>query len=336
MKGNRLPPNRLHQYTILIVVLALLLSVSCQAKPKVYRVGIVAGPEAFIAIADGFKAGMAELGYVEGENIVYDMQQPNPDPAEWRRVAEQFVADEVDLIFAFPTEPAVEAKAATQGTDTPVIFAMAGVEGSGLVDNIRQPGGNITGVRYPGPENTGKRFEILLALVPQARRILITYDPTYPTIPSALEMLRLEASPAGVTLVDEPVASVAELQANLQARAALDDIGIDAILIMPEVLTQTPEGFGLLVAFANEHGVPIGGSLGYTADLGAVFSYAPDNVEMGELSASLADKVFKGIPAGTIPVVTPEQYLRINYPVTQELGLTVPADLLSLAMEIIR
>jgi putative ABC transport system substrate-binding protein len=56
---------------------------------------------------------------------------------------------------------------------------------------------------------------------------------------------------------------------------------------------------------------------------------------MGELAASLADKIFRGTPAGTIPVVTPEDHLRLNYKAAQELGLTVPEGLLSLATEII-
>jgi putative ABC transport system substrate-binding protein len=264
------------------------------------------------------------------------MQQPAPDPVEWQRVAEQFVADKVDLIFAFPSEPAVVAKAVTQGTDIPVVFALAGLEGSGLVESIRQPGGNITGVRFPLPENMVKRFEFLLELVPQAERVLIEYDPTYPNNPPGLEELRPAALSAGITLVEEPIASVSEIQANLQARAALEDIGIDAILIMPEVLTQTPDGFAAIIAFANEHSVPVGGALPFTADLGALFSYSPDAVDMGGLAAPLADKIFRGTPAGTIPVVTPEQYLRLNYRQAQQLGLTVPEDLLSLATEIIR
>ncbi|MBN1450468.1 MAG: ABC transporter substrate-binding protein [Anaerolineales bacterium] len=319
-----------------MMVITLLLSGCGTEKPRVYRVGIISGSEAFATIADGFKAGMTELGYVEGENIVYDVQQPNPDPAEWQRVAEQFVADEVDLIFVFPHVTALPAKTVTQGTDIPVIFALGTVEMGDLVDSVRQPGGNITGVRFPLPENMGKRLEILHEIAPQAKRVLVEYDSTYPHAPFALEALRLAASSAGVTLVEEPAVSVAELQANLQARAALDDIGIDAILIMPEVNSQTPEGFAAIAAFADEHNVPIAGALSFTADHGAIFSFVSDNFEMGELAASLADKVFKGTSAGTIPVATPEQYLRINYKKTQLLGLTVPEGLMKQAAEIIR
>jgi putative ABC transport system substrate-binding protein len=72
----------------------------------------------------------------------------------------------------------------------------------------------------------------------------------------------------------------------LSKRTTSDDIGIDAILIMPEMLTQTSEGFGEILKFANEHKVPIGGAMAYTADLGAVFSFGPDTFEMGVLAAT--------------------------------------------------
>jgi putative ABC transport system substrate-binding protein len=339
MKSNKYFQNIIrNRWTILtlVVVLALLLS-GCRAeKPKVYRVGIIGGMEAFAPAADGFKAKMAELGYVEGENIVYDMQVATMDAAEMQRVVEQFVADEVDLILAFPTEASAVAKAATQGTDIPVVFTIAGIEGSDLVESVRQPGGNITGVRYPGPDLVVKRFEFLHELAPQIERLYIPYDPNYPNGPPALEALRPVASSHGVTLVETPVTSVEELQADLQARAASDDIGMDAIQILPEALTQSPDGWGAISSFAEEHRLPLVGSVLFSAQIGGVFSYCIDFTENGELAAPIADKVLKGTPAGTIPLVTPEAHLWINLKVIQELGLTVPEGFLAMATEIIR
>jgi len=136
--------------------------------------------------------------------------------------------------------------------------------------------------------------------------------------------------------VEDPVNNIEELRAALEKRTVSGDIGIDAILMMPEILTQTPDGFSAILKFTAKHKVPIGGGLVYTVKRGALFSYAPDNIETGMLAAVLADKIFKGMPAGTIPVVTPEPYLRLNYKLAQELGLNVPEGLLSRADEIIR
>jgi putative ABC transport system substrate-binding protein len=287
----------------LVVVLALLLSGCVTEEPKVYRVGILGGGS-FAVISDGFKAKMTELGYIEDENIVYDWPDPDADTAETQRIAEQFVADKVDLIFVSGSTPsALAAKAATQGTDVPVVFTYAATEETNLVESVRQPGGNITGVRYPGPEQISKRLELLTEMAPQVKRVWIGYDKNSPNTALALEALRLAASNLGVTLVEVPAATLEELAADLAARAAADDLGLDGIILMPDGFSHGPDGFAMLSQFA---------------------------------AAPLADKILKGTPAGTIPVITPEQDLYINYKVAQELGLTVPDGLLSMAVEIIR
>jgi putative ABC transport system substrate-binding protein len=322
--------------TTFLIMACVFISGCGEKTEKVYRVGIVSGAEAFIKIADGFKAKMTELGYIEGKNIVYDLHELDADLAGEKRVARKFVEDKVDLIFAFPTGPSFAAKAAAQGTNIPVVFALAGIEGNNLVESVPKPGGNITGVRFPGLESTVKRLDILHELVPQANRIYIIYDHNYPNAYTAIEQLRPATRDMGLTLVEDPINNLEELQAALQKRAALDDIGIDAILMMPEILTQTPKGFKEILKFANEHKVPIAGTMAYTADLGAVFSYSPDTFEMGILAAIQADKIFKGAPAGTIMVVTPTMHLRLNYKVIKELGLNVSEGLLSNAKEIVR
>jgi len=335
-KDNKIRFRRQILHLMLLVVVGVFLSGCIGKKPKVYRVGILSGAEPFASIADGFKAKMTELGYIEGKNIIYDFQKLNADPAGEQQVVKKFVADKVDLIFAFPTDPAVAAKVATQGTNVPVVFALGGIEGTNLVESVSHPGGNITGVRYPGPELTAKRFEFLHELVPNAKRVYLIYDRNYPNTTFAVGALHPIASSSGITLVEDPVNNMEELQAALQKRAKSGDIGIDAILIMPEILTQSPDGFKAILNFANEYKVPIAGSMAHTADHGAMFSFIPDNVEMGRLAATLADKIFKGTPAGTIMVVTPESHLRLNYKVIQELGLKVSEGLLNRADEIIR
>jgi putative ABC transport system substrate-binding protein len=304
------------------------------AQPQVYRVGILSGGT-FAVIGDGFKAKMTELGYVEGQNIVYDLLNTDVDQAEMQSMVEKLVDDGVDLIFTSSTPSALAAQAGTQGTDVPVVFTYASTEGTNLVESVRQPGGNITGVRYPGPEQISKRLEILLEIAPQVKRVWIGYDKNSPNNDLALEALRPLASSKEVTLVEVPAATLEELEADLAARAASDDLGIDAIILMPDGFSHGPDGFAMLVGFAAEHQIPLGGSFSYTVEQGAVFGNANDLFKVGELAAPLADKIFKGIPAGTIPVVTPEQDLWINYQVVQELGLTVPEGLLSMAAEIV-
>lgn len=278
MLDNNHPQNRIRNlWTILLwlIVLGLLLSSCGAAKPKVYRVGILSGLDFFANTADGFKAGLAELGYVEGQNIVYDVQKTNFDPAMEEQILKKFVANKVDLILVFPTEVALAAKAATQGTDIPVLFANANIEGINLVDSVRKPGGNITGVRFPGPDLAVKRFEILHKLAPQAKRIWLPYQRDYPNVAPQLELLRPVAEAAGVTLIETPAANAAELEADLKARAKADDPGLDAILCIPEPLSVSSEPLAVMTKFAGEHKVMFGGAFG------SIFGVSTDNVVVG-------------------------------------------------------
>jgi putative ABC transport system substrate-binding protein len=315
-----------------LVAAALLIS-GCGVgqSSKVYRVGILSGLGFLADATDGFKEGMAELGYVEGENIVYDVQETDFDMEAYHNILQKFVEDEVDLIVSFPTEATMEAKAVTQGTDIPVVFTYALIEGMGIVDSVREPGGNITGVRYPGPDFAVRRLEVLMELVPDAKRIWTPYQRGYPIVPPQLEQLRPVAQAAGVTLIEFPADNAAELQAELQARAASGDVGMDAILFLVEPLAVTPENYAVIAQFAHEHKIPFGGVYVPADALTDIFGVDVISFQSGKDAAPLADKIFKGTPAGTIPVLSAEPFLNINYKVAQEFGITVPEGLLKQA-----
>ena len=303
---------------------------------KVYRVGVLAGLSFVADITDGFKAGMTELGYIEGQDIHYRVQQTDFDITAYKRILKEFVADKVDLIVVFPTEASMEAKAATEANGIPVVFTFALIEGMGLVESVRHPGGNITGVRYPGPDVVLKRFEITRELAPQARRILVCYQRDYPIVAPQLESLRTAATSAGVTLIEIPATNAAELEAELKKRSTSPESIPDAILIMVEPLAVTPEAFTALGRFAAEHNVPMGGALMSLGGYRSIFGVNVDNVKVGKQAAPLADQIFKGTPAGAIPVVSAESFFNIDYKAAQALGLKVPEGLLSRADEIIR
>ena len=320
----------------LLVAVCMFLSSCNEKKPKVYRVGILSGLNYIAEAADGFKAKMTELGYVEGKNIVYDHQKTDFDMAVYKNILKKFVADKVDLIFVFPTEASQEAKTATQGTNIPVVFTVANIEGTGLVNSVREPGGNITGVRYPGPDIALQRFEIMCELAPQAKRMWIPYQRGYPIVASQLEVLRLTAASAGVTLIEAPASNAAELQTELEAKAQSADIGMDAILFLAEPLAVTPDAFEVMCKFAAEHKIPIAGALMIVGGCESVFGVHVNNFNVGRQAAPLADKILRGIPAGTIPVVSAEPYFQLDYKAAQELGMNVSEGLLSRADEIIR
>jgi putative tryptophan/tyrosine transport system substrate-binding protein len=329
--------SKIYRALILLagIVAAALLLGGC-ATPKVYRVGILTSNPSFAAIGNGFKDQMTKLGYIENKNITYITQNANPDPEDRQLQAKKLVDDKVDLIFTSGSEDTVAAQAGTQGTNVPVVFSYGQLEGTNLVKSVREPGGNMTGVRYPGPEMISKRLEILLKIVPTVKRVWIGYNKNGPNTATALEALRPAAAALGVTLVEVPATKQEELGADLAARAQAADPGMDAIITMPDSFNTSADGFAAISKFATEHKLPVAGGFANMAKQGALFVNSTDLANVGSLAAPLADKVLKGTQIGTIPVVTPEQTLLINYKVAQALGLTVPDGLLKQATEIIR
>ncbi len=322
-------------FLVTVVFLSGCTSQTAQTQ-KMYHVGILSSSIELDDVANGFKAKMVELGYIEGKNIIYDMQSSNNDEAKMQEIAQKFVDDKVDLILAYSTGNALGAKAATRGTDIPVVFAVSTIERNNLIENVRQPGGNITGVRQPSVELAAKRLELLLEMAPRTKRVWLTYKSDFSSALATLDLLRPSASSMGITLVEVPVTNVSDIQADLAARAKSGGIGIDAILMLPEPLGNSPAGWALINEFAAKYKVPIAGHTPSQVYLGAVLTYLPDNYKIGQVAAPMADKIFKGTPAGTISVVTPEADLRINYKLAKEIGLNMSEGLLSRAKEIIR
>lgn len=318
------------------LVISLLVCGCTKETPTIFKVGIICGPDFFLPVIDGLKAKMAELGFVEGKNIVYDLQAFNADPQGEKRAAERFVKDRVDLIVTTPTEPSLTAQAAIKGTDIPLVFAYASLEGNNLVQSVSTPGDNITGLRFSGPEECCRHLELMLEFVPTAKRVWICYNENYPTIEPSIAVLRGLAASRGVTLVEVPAETIDEIKADLLRRARSNNPGMDAILLMPEPFSHSPAGWSAIRNFADDHKIPIGGSFLFTVEQGALFGDANDLFRVGELTAPLAKKVLEGVPAGTIPVLTPEPILIINYNVAEKLQIAVPEGLLHMAARIIR
>lgn len=302
---------------------------------KVYKVGVLwtAGdPLGGILVA--FKEKMTELGYVENETITYDVYKA-PQPVGNEEAVQNFVDDEVDLIFSFATEATVEAKAVAEESGIPVVFTCTFIEGTGLVDSVSNPGGNITGVRYPTTESAIGRLEYLHEIAPEVTRIWVPYLNGYPTTSPQIEAIQPIASGLGLTLTTSPFDTPSEVEDYLDERAASDDIGMDAILFLAEPFSVTPEVFTEVYAFAGAHDLPIASFMVFNDAYGPLLGFHPTDFTMGSLAAIHVDKVLTGTQAGIIPVYTSDNSLRINCRVAQELGLTVPESLLGMADEII-
>ncbi len=301
------------------------------ASEKVYHVGIVNATPFFTPAIDGFKQKMTELGYVEGKNIIYDVQIATTT-ADSLTISDTFVRNKVDLIYAFAVGAVVEAKKATEGTGIPVVSI--GADSPGVIESIQHPGGNITGVGFPTAEIALRRFEVFHELAPKAKTVLLPVLKDYPTIPPSIASITPVAEKLHVTLVVVPVANPAEMAQYLKEHDT-KDVGFDSILIIPQPIAGLPEFINPIYDFSDKHNIPVGGVMDLQSGRG-LFSLIPQPFHMGELTAPLADKIFRGIDPGTIPIVTPDPFFEINYKAVAKLGLTISDSLLNIADKIDR
>ena len=171
-------------------------------------------------------------------------------------------------------------------------------------------------------------------MVPQATRIWIPFLKDYPTVAPSLAAIQPLADSLRITLIEAPFSTPDEVKAYLDAHDKNPDM--DAILLIPEPISILPPFIDPIYAFADVHKIPVAGIVLQDGDTGPAFSFMLDVFSVGELAAPLADKIFKGTSAGSIPVVTSESVFEINYKVTQKLGLVVSESLLSIADRVVR
>lgn len=329
--------KRRFNWTWMLVFMIVVLVSGCGANgggKKNYRVGLLSGVGTFDSVFDGFKAKLAELGYVEGENITYMFEAADGDTDKMTQIVQQFVKDDVDLILTTTTGAAKVALQATEGTDIAVLFTIVTepVE-TGLVESIKAPGGNVTGINRPDSAYFGKRVEFLTQMAPQVKRLGIFYDPDYSTAASSLPPIREVTALLGVELVEVQVKSPEDISAALSKLDQAADLGIDAIQMMPDLVNNN--SFKTIVDFANAHKLPvIGHTLGQTKQ-GALFSYADDNFQTGEMAATLAHKIFAGANPGELPVETSGLFLTVNMKAAQTIELEIPDSILQVAGDIL-
>jgi putative ABC transport system substrate-binding protein len=300
--------------------------------PKSHRVGLL-NSMGLPALTEEFKAGLQELGYVEGQNISYVIQDTGGDLQKLDAAAQAIADAKVDLVFATATGGAQAIQKVLTGTNTPIVFAaVTDPIAAGLVQSYEQPGGQVTGVTTSarGGAEHARRLELLLKLDPRIKQVYIPYTPS-PAVAGPLATVQEAADKLGVTLL------LQEIQKPEEALALFDAIPeeADAIFGMPS-RGLSNEAVKKLMSVAQARRIPFSVSDGATASQGAVMGYGSEFPAMARQASRLADKILKGAPASQVPVETPEFFLTINLKEAQAIGLDIPDDLLQQAQTVIR
>jgi putative ABC transport system substrate-binding protein len=276
--------------------------------------------------ADPFRRYMKAIGWEEGRNIRFLFAWAEGHNERTPALAEELVAQNVDLIIPFG-DPAI--RAAQRATQAIQIVGMTDdMVGSGLAASLARPGGNTTGVSILASELDVKRLEILHDFVPQARRIAVLADPT--TI-STRAQLASAGRHLGVELVPFEAQSPDEIGRALDAVAGakVEAVNILASPLLNAARLQTIDRL-------RDARLPAIYQWPETAEDGGLLAYGPRNLLCYRHVVSLVDKILRGAKPADLPIEQPSKFeLVVNLKTASALGMTISPTLLLRADEVI-
>jgi putative ABC transport system substrate-binding protein len=322
----------------LIVVLALGLFLApfpshAQVVAKTPRIGILT--PAFDPLSprspfEGFRQGLRDLGYVEGESIALEYRAAEGKDERLPELAAELVHLKVDVILAEGV-PAVRAAQHASGT-IPIVF-LSGTDpvGQGLVASLARPGGNITGLSFNEPELMGKRLELLKAAVPGVTRVAYLWHAAPSSAPQLQELERA-ARALGVQLHPVEVRDPYPFDEAFATKAAAH---ADALITQPSAVffirrTQ-------IVDLAARTQLPGLFPEREFAEAGGLMMYGPSIPAIVRRAATYVDRILKGAKPGDLPVEYPMKLeLVINLKTAKALGLTISPSVLFQADEVLQ
>jgi ABC-type uncharacterized transport system substrate-binding protein len=287
-------------------------------------------PDAITDRLRGFRQGLKDIGYVEGENvaIVYRFAENQDDrlPA----LAAELVSRHVAVIATNSLPPTFAAKAAT--TTIPIVFLIGeDPVRLGLVTSFSRPGGNMTGINILTSELAAKRLELLRELVPRAARVAVLANPANVTAETQLKGVDAAARALGLQIQIHNANTSAEIDAAFEtmSRERPDAVFVAATAFLNGRRLQLAQ----LAAF---HRLPAIYGYREYVEAGGLMSYGPNVVDAYRQVGIYTARILKSATPADLPVVQSSKFeLVINTQTARMLGLTVPPSLLSVADEVI-
>jgi ABC-type uncharacterized transport system substrate-binding protein len=303
-----------------------------QQQAKIARLGYLGfgSPAASANRVEALRAGLRDLGYVDGKNLVIEFRWAGT-VEQMHEAAAELARMKVDIIFATSSTETEPARRAT--STIPIVFAThADPVGVGHVSSLARPGGNATGLADIQPDITPKRLEILKQTLPQATRFGVLWTPTAPSYRPVLDAAEAVRGKLGVHLVPVSASTVADFDG---AFAEMAQQRVDAVFVHGAALTARHNN-PLLAQVALKHRLPTMFGVRDNVVAGGLMSYAADHLDLTRRSAVYIDKILKGARPAELPVEQASRYLLIiNRKTARALGLTIPPSILARADEVI-
>ena len=304
-----------------------------EAQPrKVFRVGFLTAfsSSADAPLFDAFRQGMRQLGYEEGRNIAYETRWAEGRLERLPGLAAELVALKLDIMLAASTPAVLAAKRATK--TIPIVMTSVGDPvGTGLVDSLARPGGNITGNTTIIGEMAGKRLELLKQLVPRLSRVAALGFPGDPIFAVQMRHAAAVARSLKVEVFPVEIRSVSELD---RAFETIVRQRADGVLRLGDPLVVP--GRQRTSELAREHRLPTMANRVEEVEAGLLMSYGPNRAEQFRQAATYADKILRGTKPADLPVEQPTKFeMVINLKTAKALGVTIPQSVLGRADKVI-
>ncbi len=330
---------RLRPITLVVIfalgLLAGPLPIEAQQAGKIHRIGYlsVRGPEREKGYLPAFQQGLRELGYFEGKNIAIEYRWAAGRRELLPALAAELLGHKVELIV---TGGGAAARAAQGASKTiPIVMAEATAPvARGLVQSLARPGGNTTGLSRRSPEFFGKMLELLKETVPNLSRVAVLWNPKGPASRFGWNAIQLPARQLGLQLHSMEVRGPNDLDKSFQdatrARAG-------ALVLMPGTAAWIGTPNKHIAALAAKSRLPAISTSGRFLRAGGLIHYNTRMADQYRRAATYVDKILKGAKPADLPVELPTNYImRINLKTAKQLGITIPAEVLYRATEVIK
>ncbi len=312
---------------LLLGMLSAAPAADVQSPGKVFRIGmLLAGSRP--SAPDWkqrwpFLQALRELGWVEGQSVVFEDRWAPGKTSRLPEMAAELVRLNVDLIVTVSWPAAAAAKNAT--TTIPIVIVAAGDPvGTGLVQSLARPGGNVTGITGLEAEVSAKRLELLKEAVPNLSRVAVLWNSADGAMTLMFREIQKAARTLGVAIrplgVQEPEDFDQAFTAMIQERP-------DALVVISDPMVRINRQ--RILDFAAGNRLPaIYTDRPYAVD-GGLMSYGPSFAEMFRRGAAYVDKILKGAKPADLPVEQPTRFeLVVNLKTAKALGLTIPPSIL--------
>ena len=301
------------------------------------RIGVLLGnaesdPQAQAGLVKFTKA-LQDLGWNVGRNIAIDYRWAAADVGRMTTFAKELVALKPDLILA-QTTPVVEALQRETKTIPIVFVVVSDPVGSGLVNSLPRPGGNITGFINVESSLSGKWIELLKEVVPHLSRAALLFNPeTAPFFNYFLQPFESAARASAIDPTTAPVHTPDDIERIFAELGARQDTGV---VVLVDVFTAKRSTLDVVISAAARNRVPTIYPYRYMVAAGGLVSYGVDNADLLRRAADYVDRILKGAKPADLPVQLPTAFeLAVNLKTAKSLGITIPGTVVARADEVV-